>query len=147
MKNLNVSYEQTYVGHLMTPITASSVSIKFLQNLPVYRFSGTSLLRGLEVGLTHGFFLIGPFLKLNPLRNSTSALLIGFLSTIGLSLILNLAVSIYGYAMFYQSPEVKTEKSSSLQTLVLWRQFGHGLFIGLWAGCMFAVLLLNNIIK
>ena len=95
MKNLNVSYDQTYVGHLMTPITSSSISIQFLQNLPVYRSSGTSLLRGLEVGLAHGYFLLGPFLKLSPLRNSNNALLIGFLSTIGLSIILNLALSIY----------------------------------------------------
>ena len=145
MKNLNVSYDQTYVGHLMTPITASSVSIKFLQNLPAYRLSGTSLLRGLEIGLAHGFFLLGPFLTLSPLRNSNSSLLIGFLSTIGLSIILNLAVSIYGYAMFYQSSVEKTPKTSSLQTLILWKQFGYGLFIGFWSGCIFAVLALNNI--
>ena len=145
MKNLNVSYDQTYVGHLMTPITASSVSIKFLQNLPAYRLSGTSLLRGLEIGLAHGFFLLGPFLTLSPLRNSNSSLLIGFLSTIGLSIILNLAVSIYGYAMFYQSSDEKTTETSSLQTLVLWKQFGYGLFIGFWSGCIFALLALNNI--
>ena len=145
MKNLNVSYDQTYVGHLMTPINASSVSIQFLQNLPVYRLSGTSLLRGLEVGLTHGYFLLGPFLKLGPLRNSSSALLIGFLSTIGLSVILNLGVSIYGYAMFNQSSVIKINEATSLQTLVLWKQFGYGLFIGLWSGCMFAVLSLNSL--
>ena len=142
MKNLNVSYEQTYVGHLMTPITTSSISIQFLQNLPVYRASGTALLRGLEVGLAHGYFLLGPFLKLNPLRNSTSSLLVGFLSTIGLSIILNLGVSIYGFAMFNKYSKTDT---SSLQTSVLWKQFSYGLFIGLWSGCMFATLLVNAI--
>ena len=145
MKNLNVSYDQTYVGHLMTPITSSSISIQFLQNLPVYRPSGTSLLRGLEIGLAHGYFLLGPFLKLSPLRNSNNALLIGFLSTIGLSVILNLAVSIYGYAMFTQSSGTKIDNTSSLQTFALWKKFSYGLFIGLWSGCLFAAISLNNI--
>ncbi len=56
----------------------------------------TPLLRGLEIGLAHGYFLIGPFAKLGPLRDSDIGLLAGFLSTIGLILILTLGLTIYG---------------------------------------------------
>jgi hypothetical protein len=37
----------------------------------------TPLLRGLEIGLAHGYFLIGPFAT-GTLRNSEIALLSGF---------------------------------------------------------------------
>ena len=80
--------DDPFVGHLATPITSSAVTRALLMNLPAYRFGLTPLLRGLEIGLAHGYFLIGPFTKLGPLRNSDIALLSGFLSTVGLILIL-----------------------------------------------------------
>ena len=81
--------DDPFVGHLATPITSSSLTRAILKNLPAYRFGLTPLLRGLEIGLAHGYFLIGPFAKLGPLRNSDIGLLAGFLSTVGLILILN----------------------------------------------------------
>merc|ERR1712085_87131 len=82
--------DDPFVGHLATPITSSSLTRALLKNLPVYRFGLTPLLRGLEIGLAHGYFFIGPFYKLGPLRNSDTALLAGLLSTIGLIFILTL---------------------------------------------------------
>jgi hypothetical protein len=41
---------------------------------------------------------MGPFVKLGPLRDSDIALFAGFLSTIGLIIILTLALTIYGVA-------------------------------------------------
>jgi len=79
--------DDPFVGHLATPITSSSLTRALLKNLPAYRFGLTPLLRGLEIGLAHGYFLIGPFAKLGPLRDSDIGLLAGFLSTIGLILI------------------------------------------------------------
>ena len=78
--------DDPFVGHLATPITSSAVTRALLQNLPAYRFGLTPLLRGLEIGLAHGYFLIGPFVKLGPLRDSDVALFAGFLSTIGLKM-------------------------------------------------------------
>jgi photosystem I subunit 11 len=94
--------DDPFVGHLATPITSSAVTRAILQNLPAYRFGLTPLLRGLEIGLAHGYFLIGPFVKLGPLRDSDVALLAGFLSTIGLIVILTLGLTIYGVASFGQ---------------------------------------------
>ena len=79
------------VGHLSTPITTSMITRTLLGNLPAYRVGLSSLLRGLEVGMAHGYFLIGPFYKLGPLRNSDVALLAGFMSSVGLIIILGLA--------------------------------------------------------
>ena len=105
--------DDPFVGHLATPVTSSALTRAILQNLPAYRFGLTPLLRGLEIGLAHGYFLIGPFVKLGPLRNSDISLFAGFLSTIGLIIILTLGLTIYGVATFGQ------EKSSRLQIVIM----------------------------
>merc|ERR1712029_553153 len=119
--NLIKAYnDDPFVGHLATPITSSAVTRAILQNLPAYRFGLTPLLRGLEIGLAHGYFLIGPFAKLGPLRNSDIALFAGFLSTIGLIIILTLGLTIYGIAVFGQEKSVETNKLGQLQTKKAW---------------------------
>jgi len=132
-----------FVGHLATPITSSSVTRALLQNLPAYRFGLTPLLRGLEIGLAHGYFLIGPFVKLGPLRDSEIGLLAGFLSTIGLIIILTLGLTIYGIAFF---GEGKSETSNnSFQTKKAWDQFKGGFFVGACGSAGFAFICLSSI--
>ena len=134
--------DDPFVGHLATPITSSSLTRALLKNLPAYRFGLTPLLRGLEIGLAHGYFLIGPFAKLGPLRNSDVALLAGFLSSVGLIIILGLALALYGTAT-YQEDEVIA--GDILQTKAGWRKFTGGFFIGALGGTTFAYLLLLQI--
>ena len=131
-----------FVGHLATPITSSAVTRAILKNLPAYRFGLTPLLRGLEIGLAHGYFLIGPFVKLGPLRNSDIALIAGFLSTIGLILILTLGLTIYGIATFGQGKTISSVSSPELQTKKAWDQFQGGFFVGACGsvGCAFICL-------
>jgi len=133
--------DDPFVGHLATPITSSSLTRALLKNLPAYRFGLTPLLRGLEIGLAHGYFLIGPFAKLGPLRNSDIGLLAGFLSTIGLILILTLGLTIYGAASFGQD---KTS-SNELQTKKSWDQFKGGFFVGACGSAGFAFICLSSI--
>jgi photosystem I subunit 11 len=136
--------DDPFVGHLATPITSSAVTRALLKNLPAYRFGLTPLLRGLEIGLAHGYFLIGPFAKLGPLRNSDVALFAGFLSTIGLILILTLGLTIYGAAVF--KPEKETEASQNdLQTRKAWDQFKGGFFVGACGSAGFALICLSSI--
>ena len=116
--------DDPFVGHLATPITSSAVTRAILQNLPAYRFGLTPLLRGLEIGLAHGYFLIGPFTMLGPLRNSDVGLLAGFLSTIGLIVILTLGLTIYGVAAFGQ--EKSEGNLNDFQTKKAWDQFKGG---------------------
>ena len=68
-----------FVGNLSTPVTTSTATKLYLGNLPIYRKGLSPLLRGLEIGMAHGYFLIGPFYILGPLRNSENALLVGIL--------------------------------------------------------------------
>ena len=44
-----------------SPPRADAQVANFLSNLPAYRTGVSPLLRGVEIGLTHGFFVSGPF--------------------------------------------------------------------------------------
>ncbi len=137
--------DDPFVGHLATPITSSAVTRAILRNLPAYRFGLTPLLRGLEIGLAHGYFLMGPFVKLGPLRNSDIALFAGFLSTIGLILILTLGLTIYGLAVFGQDNLKDLTNETDLQTKKAWNQFKGGFFVGACGSAGFAVICLSSI--
>jgi photosystem I subunit 11 len=137
--------DDPFVGHLATPITSSAVTRALLKNLPAYRFGLTPLLRGLEIGLAHGYFLIGPFVKLGPLRNSDIALFSGFFSTIGLIIILTLGLSIYGEAVFGQNKGTGDANFGALQTKKAWDQFKGGFFVGACGSAGFAFICLSSI--
>ena len=137
--------DDPFVGHLATPITSSAITRLLLQNLPAYRFGLTPLLRGLEIGLAHGYFLIGPFAKLGPLRNSDIGLLAGFLSTIGLIVILTLGLTIYGIATFEQDQVSELNNPNNLQTRKGWDQFKSGFFVGACGSAAFAFICLSSI--
>jgi len=133
-----------FVGHLQTPITSAAATKSILQNLPAYRSGLSPLLRGLEIGLAHGYFLIGPFAYLGPLRNSSINLLAGFMSTIGLILILTLGLTIYGIATFQDIPSDPFTKFD-LQNKTAWDQFKGGFFVGGCSSCAFAFVCLSSI--
>jgi photosystem I subunit 11 len=137
--------DDPFVGHLATPITSSAVTRGILQNLPAYRFGLTPLLRGLEIGLAHGYFLMGPFVKLGPLRNSDIGLLSGFMSTIGLVVILTLALTIYGIATFGQTTKEELKSETGLQTRKAWDQFKGGFFVGACGSAGFVFICLSSI--
>ena len=129
-----------FVGHLSTPITTSAATKAILGNLPAYRPGLSSVLRGLEIGMTHGYFFVGPFTKLGPLRNSDVGLLAGFLSAVGLIIILSVGLTIYGNATFSEA-----SKGEGLQTQEGWEKFTGGFVIGAFGGAGFAYLLLSNL--
>ena len=131
-----------FVGNLSTPVSTSSFTKALLSNLPAYRRGLSPLLRGLEIGMAHGYFLVGPFDKLGPLRNTDVALLSGFLSAVGLIIILTTCLAMYGNASFRFE---KDESKDLLQTSEGWGQFTAGFLVGSVGGAGFAYLLLANI--
>ncbi|CAM9094427.1 unnamed protein product [Discosporangium mesarthrocarpum] len=134
------------VGHLSTPITTSAATKAFLGSLPAYRTGLSPLLRGLEIGMAHGYLLVGPFDKLGPLRNSEIALLAGFLSSLGLLAILTVCLTMYGGVTFQESKQVnKNIISKDILTGKNWKQFTSGFFIGSFGGASFAYLILLNL--
>jgi photosystem I subunit 11 len=52
---------------LETPVTSAPIVANYLSNLPAYRTGVSPLLRGVEIGLAHGFLLPGPFIKVQGL--------------------------------------------------------------------------------
>ena len=129
-----------FVGNLSTPVTTSTATKLYLGNLPIYRKGLSPLLRGLEIGMAHGYFLIGPFYILGPLRNSENALLVGMFSALGLIVILTLGLSTYGLASFQDGGKLEGLESSRG-----WREFTSGFFIGAVGGDIVAFILLANI--
>nr|BDA98105.1 photosystem I subunit XI [Proteomonas sp. NIES-1005] len=132
--------DDPFVGNLATPVSTSSFTKSLLGNLPAYRPGLSPLLRGVEIGMTHGYFLVGPFYKLGPLRNSDVALLSGFFSSIGLIVILVACLTIYGIVSFEEG-----EPSDQLQSAQGWRQFTSGWLVGSIGGASFAFILISNI--
>uniref|UniRef100_A0AAU7YP11 Photosystem I reaction center subunit XI n=1 Tax=Gracilaria hainanensis TaxID=2871843 RepID=A0AAU7YP11_9FLOR len=141
MSDVVQSYNKDpFVGNLSTPVSTSTFTRGLLSNLPAYRRGLSPLLRGLEIGMAHGYFLVGPFDKLGPLRNTDVALLSGFLSAVGLIIILTVCLSMYGNVSFN-----KNDSKDILQTSEGWSQFTAGFLVGAVGGSGFAYLLLANI--
>ncbi|MEM9542969.1 MAG: chlorophyll a/b binding light-harvesting protein [Cyanobacteria bacterium P01_E01_bin.42] len=142
------------VGNLATFVNSSDFTLIFLKNLPIYRPGLSPLSRGLEIGMAHGYFLVGPFLKLGPLRDSEVANLAGLLSAIGLIIILTFALSLYGTASFQKGyetvprPRMTTTVPNvpdSLQSVEGWSQFTATFLVGGVGGAIFAYLLIDNL--
>ncbi len=128
---------------LETPVTSSPLVASYLSNLPAYRTGVSPLLRGVEIGLAHGFLVVGPFIKLGPLRNfagasGNAAEIAGCLSAAGLVLILTMCLSMYGQVTFQNDvPQVGVKTLSGrniqrdpLQTSEGWSKFAAGWTVG-----------------
>jgi photosystem I subunit XI len=103
-----------FIGMLETPVTSSPLVATFLSNLPAYRTGVSPLLRGVEIGLAHGYLVTGPFIKFGPLRNVPEvAEKAGCLASAGVVLILTLALVAYGAVTFQQDAPVIGVKTLS----------------------------------
>lgn len=129
------------LGNLETPISASGFTKAFIGNLPAYRSGLSPILRGLEIGMAHGYFLIGPWVKFGPLRDSDVAALGGLISGMALILIATACLSSYGIVSF----QSKSSPDDPLQTAEGWSQLAGGFFVGAMGGAFTAYFLLENL--
>jgi photosystem I subunit XI len=129
-----------FVGHLSTPISDSDFTRAFIGNLPAYRKGLSPLLRGLEIGLAHGYFIVGPWAVLGPLRDSEYAALGALISAAALILVATLCLSSYGLVTF----QGDKPSSDALQTADGWSHFAGGFFVGAMSSAFVAYLLLSN---
>jgi photosystem I subunit 11 len=134
-----------FVGHLSTPITTSNLTKTYLSLLPAYKSGLSPLLRGINIGFVHGYFLLGPFVKLGPLRNSEVANFVGFVSTISLLIILTTGLLIYGFVTFSEKKDQSSTSTVDFLTTTGWRQFTSGFIVGGFAGAGIAYTLLKLI--
>jgi len=134
-------------GNLETPINNSSLVKWYINALPAYRKGITPLRRGLEAGMAHGYWLIGPFAKLGPLRDTDTANIAGLLSTLSLVTISTLAISLYGNSNPPQPHVTVTTPNppDAFRSSEGWNNYASGFLIGGIGGALVAYFLLNNI--
>jgi photosystem II CP43 chlorophyll apoprotein len=146
--------QEALQGTLQTPLNASALSVDFLRQLPILRDNLTPLRRGLEMGMAHGYWAIGPFIKLGPLRDTDKALVAGTLAGCGLIAIAFIVLLGYGLTSFYtqsKTPVYTKVKSDvlelpeSLRSVTGWRQFSLSFLVGGLGGAVFAALLLDGL--
>jgi photosystem I subunit 11 len=133
-----------FVGHLSTPITSSNLTKSYLSLLPAYKAGLSPLLRGINIGFVHGYFLLGPFVQLGPLRDSQVANFIGFVSTISLIVILTVCLLIYGFVSFNDKNKAEISRIDFLSSKG-WSQFTSGYIVGGFGGASIAYILLKVI--
>jgi photosystem I subunit XI len=132
-------------GNLATPINSSKLVTTYFKNLPAYRQGLTPLRRGLEAGLFHGYILLGPFAKLNPLRDTPEANFIGLLSTFGMVLISAAAIALYAASNPPQPIRTVTTPNppEELKHPFGWNQYAFGFLAGGAIGAVIAYALLG----
>jgi photosystem I subunit XI len=142
-----VSSPNPEVSNLATPINSFGLTQAFISNLPAYRTGLSAQRRGLEVGMAHGYLLLGPFTLLGPQRNTDSAHLYGLIATIGLVVILAVCLSIY--ASVQSAPPLASvtvpKPPLDLKGQKGWGEFTQGFLIGGTGGAAFGYVLLSNI--
>nr|6ZZX_L Chain L, Photosystem I reaction center subunit XI [Chlorella ohadii]6ZZY_L Chain L, PSI subunit V [Chlorella ohadii] len=137
-----------FIGMLETPVTSSPAIAWYLSNLPAYRTGVSPLLRGVEIGLAHGYLLVGPFIKLGPLRDVENvAEIVGCINGAATVLILTLCLA-YGAVTFQgEGPQVGVKTLSGrsiprdpLQSADGWNKFTAGFAVGGLSGAAWGYL-------
>ncbi|BAC90177.1 photosystem I reaction center subunit XI [Gloeobacter violaceus] len=121
-------------GTLLTPVNNSTAIRWFIDNLPINRVGMDEFTRGLEIGMAHGYWLIGPFALLGPLRNTELGLVAGLVSTIGLLLISTIGLS--GYASLVEDVPTEFDRKG-------WSRLAGGFLVGGVGGAIFAFAILQ----
>lgn len=141
-----VSTADPQVSNLSTPVNGSGIIQAFISNLPIYRDGLSPQRRGLEVGMAHGYFLLGPFTLLGPLRDTDRSSLSGLLATIGLVVILTVCLSLYTSVLPGPPlPSVAAPKVPNDFDQKGWNEFSTGFLIGGIGGAAFAYVLVANL--
>jgi len=118
-------------------VNDSDVTLLFLRNLPIYRRGLSPVFRGLEIGMAHGYFLIGPLVTLNSIEDpqlaNATGLVMAILSIAAIAIALNLYRVQESENLFYwlKSPED-------------WSLFRGSFLVGGVGGAMVVYFILQN---
>jgi photosystem I subunit 11 len=132
------------LGHLSTPISDSAFTRAFIGALPAYRKGMAPITRGLEIGLAHGYFLVGPEVVVGALRDFDVAPYLGGLVTaIAIVLLGTAGMNAYGLVSLKPAKEQPAD-TDALQTSEGWSELTAGFFIGGMSGAYMAYFLLSH---
>lgn len=137
------------LGNLSTPINDSAIVKAYIKNLPAYRAGLSPFMRGLEIGMAHGYFLVGPEVVVGPLRETAhGANLSGLITAIFITASACLGISIFALTTFQdKARKGYSHDNDDLRPLRKkedWFQLNSGVFLGSMGGAVFAFLLLEN---
>jgi photosystem I subunit 11 len=135
------------IGNLETPINASPIVKAYINNLPAYRQGLSPFRRGLEVGLAHGYWIVGPFYEFNPLRDTEVGGTVALLATLGLIVISTLAISLYASSIPPRPVATITTPNPPADYFQPegWNEYAGGFFLGGVGGALFAYGIVSNI--
>jgi photosystem I subunit 11 len=132
------------LGHLSTPISDSALVRSFINALPAYRKGMAPITRGLEIGLAHGYFLVGPEILLGALRDfEVSPYLGGLVTAIALVLLGTAGMNAHGLVSLKPAADLPPD-TDPLKTSEGWSELAAGFFIGGSGGAFMAYFLLTH---
>jgi photosystem I subunit XI len=133
-------------ANLATPINSSAWVRAYLNSLPAYRVGLSPVRRGLEVGIAHGYWLVGPFAKFNPLRFTDQGTLTALASAIGVVFISTLLIWLYAASNPPKPIGTITVPNppDAFKTPKGWNQYGSGFLVGGSIGAVIAYFILAN---
>ena len=131
-----VRSKDPFIGYLSAPITDLKMLEVYLSLLPAYQTNFSPFLKGITVGLAHGYFLVGPFANLGPLRNTAAAHFAGFLAAASCILLLTCGLWMYGNTVYNSASLSRMTAREEVNFLnpLGWAQFTSGFALGGVAG-------------
>lgn len=124
---------------LSASVNHADVTLVFLQNLPIYRQGLSPVFRGLEIGMAHGYFLIGPFIALSPIEEPQLANQAGLLIASASILLIAIALNLYNDKDLENSEVFYWLKSSED-----WSLFRGSFLVGGIGGAIVVYFMLQN---
>jgi len=118
--------DEPFAGdQLRTVVSDGALAKGFLNNLAFYRPGLKNWQRGIEIGMAHGYFMIGPFTKLGPLRNTPEAATVGMLAGIFILLVVTCGGLIFGATERPRGfDEPGKPRASGFQDIMYWHAIG-----------------------
>jgi len=130
--------KEYFAGEVQTVITNSGFTRQFVGNWPFYRPGLQNWQRGIEVGMAHGYFIIGPFVALGPAAPTPQGATIGLLC--GCAII---GITAMGSLLFGATEKPRCFDKEGDAPGAGWQEFTNWFAVGGLGGAGFAHLLLT----
>jgi len=117
---------EPFAGDQVRSVVSDGLFAKqFLKAMAFYRDGLKPWQRGLEIGMAHGYFIIGPFVSLGPLRNTPEAATVGLLAGIALIGIVSVGGLLFGTTVKPTLFDKKGDKpAAGFQEMINWHALG-----------------------
>jgi len=134
-----------FAGNLSTPISDSSFTRAFIANLPINRKGLSPIARGLEIGLAHGYFLVGPEVIFGTNRDfAAEPYLAALLTAIVIVLLGAVGMGAHGLVSLKSAADLPAD-TPALKTSEGWSELATGFFLGGMGSAFLAYFFLEHL--